>query len=389
MLQMLAFNDARPGCSSIADTPRRALRAPLVLALVSIALSGCGERKPDPPTPAQVRARVLGLLPATLPDRKDWAADIQASFAALELDPTVSNLCAVLAVTEQESTYTPDPEVPGLAKIARAEIDRRAQRLNIPALVVTAALRMKSPDGRSWEDRIARVRTEKQLNTIFEELIDEVPMGRKLFAGANPVRTGGPMQVSIAFAERHARDRPYPFPMAGSVREEVFTRRGGMYFGIAHLLGYRVSYNSKLYRFADFNAGWYASRNAAFQHAVSVASGIPLDLDGDLIRHDARDANDIGQTEVATRVLARRWDVSDAQVRRALSRAHRFDFEQTDLYRQVFEAAERTAGGPLARARVPQILLQSPKITRKLTTQWFATRVDRRYRACLERGTRG
>jgi len=37
------------------------------------------------------------------------------------------------------------------------------------------------------------------------------------------------------------------------------------------------------------------------------------------------------------------------------------------------------------RAVVPKIVLKSPKITRKLTTEWFATRVDERYRKCLAR----
>src|SRR5690606_15875963 len=142
------------------------------------------------------------------------------------------------------------------------------------------------------------VRSEKQLNAVFDDFISMVPLGKQLFGSLTPVQTGGPMQVSIAFAETQ-RD-VYPYPITGSMRDEVFTRRGGMFFGIAHLLGYPADYTRPLYRYADFNAGWYASRNAAFQHAVSKATGIDLALDGDLIVHGS---SAVGATERAVRSL--------------------------------------------------------------------------------------
>lgn len=100
------------------------LRGWMVLATLALLLQGCaGQRGAQQATPAQVRATVVALMPAATGDREGWAADIQTAFAAQKLDPSRSNLCAVLAVTEQESTYQTDPQVPGLGRIARVEID--------------------------------------------------------------------------------------------------------------------------------------------------------------------------------------------------------------------------------------------------------------------------
>ncbi|HYF60865.1 MAG TPA: DUF1615 domain-containing protein [Burkholderiaceae bacterium] len=359
---------------------------------IAAALAGCAaepeRRDAVPQNPAVVRTQIASLMPASAADRPGWATDVYAALASLGIPATLPNLCAVLAVVEQESSYRADPSVPNLGRLAREEIERRAERAGVPQLAVSAALGLSSPTGRSYAERIEAARTERELSGIFDDFIDMVPLGKRLLAGWNPVRTGGPMQVSIAFAEDHARRRPYPYPMAGSVRDEVFSRRGGLYFGIAHLLDYPASYDRPLYRFADFNAGRYASRNAAFQSALAVVSGIPLDLDGDLIRHDAdRDAKP-GATELAARVVGRRIGMGDAEIRRTLEQGDSREFEGSALYRRVFELADGIERRALPRAVVPKIALKSPKITRNLTTEWFATRVDERHRRCVERGGR-
>ena len=366
------------------STRHTALRAMLA---ATVLLAACSPPAPPPPSPSQVRAQLVRLLPATLTDRQGWASDIQAAFASLQIRPVTPNLCATLAVIEQESGFSPDPVVPGLARIARGEIERRAQRIGVPRFVVGAALAFKSPNGIAYDQRIAAVRTEQDLDRIYEDFIGSVPLGRRLLGGANPVHTGGPMQVSIRFAEEHARVMAYPYPVAVSMRQEVFSRRGGLYFGIAHLLGYPTSYPRLLYRFADFNAGLYASRNAAFQAAASVASGIDLQLDGDLVRYGGG-RDDIGPTEAAVRTLAPALGLGAAQIHRALQQGRSQRFERTDLYTQVFSMAEREARKPLPRERLPRIRLDSPKITRTLTTEWFATRVDQRYRNCMARAAR-
>jgi len=345
-------------------------------------LAGCATRIPEEPTRGAdaIRADLRRLLPAGVPDRDGWARDIAVAFTAQGLDSSRGNLCAVVAVTEQESSFQADPAVAGLPRIARREIERRTQAMHVPAFLVNAALNVESPGGKTYNQRLDTVRTERQLSEIFEDFIGMVPMGRQLFGGLNPVHTGGPMQVSIAFAQSHAQD--YPYAVEDSIRREVFTRRGGMYFGIAHLLGYPANYDSVQYRFADFNAGWYASRNAAFQAAVSRLSGIELALDGDLL---IRGAIEPSRTERAVRAIRRRLDINEARIRPALEKGDSLAFEDTGLYRRVFELADRDAGRPLPRAVLPGIKLQSPKITRNLTTAWFANRVHDRWKRCMAR----
>jgi len=366
---------------------RRAAMVWLAAACVG-AIAGCAsdeQRGKMQPTPDESRALISQLLPSSVADRGAWATDIYAAFAAMQIAPTPENICAVVAVTEQESSFRADPTVPGLSVIAWQEIDKQSERIGVPKLVVHTALLLPSPNGKSYSERIDNVNTEKQLSEVFEDFISMVPLGKTLLADRNPVRTGGPMQVSIAFAETHADTKGYPYPVGSTIRYEVFSRRGGMYFGIAHLLDYPASYDKPLYRFADFNAGRYASRNAAFQNAVGIASAVPLTLDGDLVRYGEDASRTPGSTEKATGVLAGRLGMSQAAIHRDLELGKTEKFESAQLYERVFALADKVSGGPVPRAVVPRISLQSPKITRKLTTEWFANRVDERYKRCLLR----
>ena len=83
-------------------------------------LAGCGTQRTQPVAPrppAEVKAEIVRLLPARTVDRQGWATDIYAAFAAQGIEPSTQNLCSVLAVTEQESTFQVDPPVPGLGAI--------------------------------------------------------------------------------------------------------------------------------------------------------------------------------------------------------------------------------------------------------------------------------
>ena len=114
------------------------------------------------------------------------------------------------------------------------------------------------------------------------------------------------------------QERSYPYPIARKLRNEVFTRRGGLYFGSAILLDYEVPYDQIVYSFADFSAGRYSSRNAAFRSPgqdCRQAAG----PDGDLLRYEnGLPANVASSVEDAALNIAYQLEMSRPQIRRDL-----------------------------------------------------------------------
>lgn len=350
---------------------------------------------PAPVSTADTRALALRALPATLRDRSGWASDIGISLAALGIPALPHKVCALAAVIEQESGWQADPPVANLAQIARAELEKKRAAYGIPAPVFALALLKRSPDGRSYRQRLERLRTERELSDLYEDIVREIPFGAQLLGGHNPVRTGGATQVSIDWAAAQMRAQRYPWPSPGTARQEVFKRRGAVYFGAAMLLDYPVSYDRMLYRFADYNAGRYASRNAALQTLLARLTGRPVVPDGDLLRY--RDGqplparSDPSQAYTAALLLADDLGLAGTQIEADLRQEKRFEFERTATWHRLWVLAERRGlVTPSAeRARLPDIALQSPKISRPLTTAWFAQRCEARYRTCLERVAAG
>ncbi|MDD2886057.1 MAG: DUF1615 domain-containing protein [Dechloromonas sp.] len=336
----------------------------------------------DKPT---LQQRVTALLPRQLKNRQDWAADLITAYDHLQIRASPENFCATVAVIAQESGFQVDPPVAGLPKIVQGELERRAERLGLPKAVVLAALQLESPNGQTYQQRIDALRTEKHLSALYEDIVAYVPLGERWLADYNPVRTAGPMQVSIRFAEQRVSEKGYPYAAEGSIRAEVFSRRGGVYFGSAILLDYPAPYTEMRYRFADFNAGRYASRNAAFQKTLASLTGQPLVADGDLLRYEnGQAAGGRSAVETALRQLSVDLRLSSREIRRDLLAEKTAEFAETDLYQNLYRLAE-ARGIKARRQTMPEITLQSPKITRQLTTEWFANRVDQRYKACLKR----
>lgn len=335
-------------------------------------------------------------------DRGGWATDVREALVEAGVAPDTSRVCQVLAVIEQESGYEADPAVAGLPAIARGAIEERLSVFGPAAELGMDFLLSPVPEGetRSFDQRLSTLKTERDLDHLFRDLYAyhtrKVPKvitsATELVAGEplerlNPVQTAGSMQVSVTWAQDLGR-------RDGLGREEVrdllYTRAGGVRYGAARLFAHDAPYEDPKYRFADYNAGLYASRNAAFQTHLAAVTGLTVKPDGDLLLYTDGGrprAEQEGQTMTALRAWRTQFapDLTDADLVRDARREKEASFEETDTWTGVRATYRAKLGRAPAYARVPDLSLDSPKITKPRTTAWFAESVDRRYEDCLQR----
>ena len=363
----------------------RALHRAAGAGLLALALSACGPQPAAPPPELSV-AQMHRLMRHATPHRTidaGWARDMRVAFAGLDLRATRQNVCAAIAVVAQESGFVADPEVPGLADITLGKLQQISQNPAASA-AINVRLRQQAANGRSFHDNLRAIRTERDLEHWYQAFTAAHLTGPLLrLAGKDVdtlISTLGSMQVSVAFARDFAREHDIPEP---DIRARLYSRAGGLFYGIAHLLKYEFHYADWRHLFADYNAGHHASRNAGFQRMVSALSGQRLAPDGDLLSYAEGAAAPSATYRAVLAALARHGVAADPQaVLRDLRQEKRAALFDTATYRQIAALHRQRTGYAITEA-MPQIRLQSDKIQRRLTTEWFAGRVDTRYRQCL------
>jgi hypothetical protein len=381
-----------------------------VLALGLLALLGACARnvRQEAPLPPRVTLQqATQLVPPDEKDREGWAQDVLAALDAHRLYPSAEAVCSVMAVIEQESGFEANPAVPGLARIVQERLEAYAKKLGpLGPPTIKALLEGKAPgQPQNFEQRLKEVKTERDLDRVFRELLEyyetEYPktytaaqVASALFKSTrledlNPITTAGSMQVSVRFSadlvggDEEAERR---------VREELYTRGGGVYYGTARLLGYEAHYDDPIYRFADYNAGFYASRNAAVQAQVSRLMGINLVQDGDLLAYDKQgepvdeDSNSL-KALLAFRQRYAPDDLSERRVRKDALQEKELAFEETDTWEAIKRTYQQVTGEAAPYAQLPNVTIRSPKITGDRSTSWFAQSVNKRYQKCLGRYT--
>lgn len=351
--------------------------------------------------PAEVQ-RLARRIIAARKDPDSWGKDVWNALDMNGIAQSKSNVCAVMAVIEQESTFTANPEVHGIGKMAESEITAKLEDIPIFQGAATQGARWflenKPSRERSYLKLIRAARTERDLDLVFRNIafylfreyastrILNSPLVARRIDRINPVSTIGSMQVAVAYAlseTERREDKNLSLDRIWELRDYLYTRAGGIDFGTRILLGYYAGYKTRLHVFADFNAGRYASRNAAFQHMVATLGSSQLALDGDLLLYESGvpAAKESG-TETAVRGL--NLKLSNDDIRGDLLKEKLYRFRDTKTYKRVATAYEEKTGKAAPYAMVPQIKLKSPKLSRTMTTERFALAVMARYERCLK-----
>jgi hypothetical protein len=368
----------------------------------------CPRRVPETAYPemhAVSPEEAVARLPAEVKAPEIWAEAILRALAANAIHPSVTAYCSVVAVTSQESSFQENPKVSGLGKVVRKQLDARAAKfgpLGRAAMARLLKTRMKGSSG-TFEERIARLETERDVDQLFHDILayyrSEYPgtyvaasIVGELFSAhgledLNPVTTAGSMQVSVRFAQDWARARGRE---RERIREELYTVDGGLHYGVARLLVYDAEYDDTKYRFADYNAGLYASRNAALQEQLRTLVGGNLVLDGDFLAYDRGGEPlllRLTQSRQAVERFRERYvpSLSHAQVQDDLRSEKTKAFEETDTYQAVKRVFRDRTGNPAPYARIPNVAIKSPKMKQDRSTSWYAQSVQAHFDACLAR----
>lgn len=346
-------------------------------------LMACGKKEMPIPLSVQDISALVKLSTKNDSESDLWAREIHSSLERLKLDVSKSNVCAVISIIEQESSFNPDPVVPGITSILKKRLDKATSKLVIGQLI-KIRLGMRASNNQTFRRNINSIRTERDLERWFQEFILEEWGGDSVLQIVGQdidhlISTLGSMQVSIFYAREYAEKKDIE---KENLREYLYSREGGVFFGTAHLLDYKAEYPDLIYRFADYNAGQYASRNAGFQEMLARLSGRQLSLDGDLLIYRSGSINSSKSYEAACATLAKQLDKD--QILDDFKQGKEESFIETSTYKTICQLYSSKYNN-VVKARIPDIQLQSDKLSQKRTTEWYANTVTTRFKQCMAR----
>lgn len=361
----------------------KAYRFIVPLLFFALFLSGCSNNQ-DGLSQKQIEKLILSARPGNQsPDI--WARAIRESLVEIGQPVDKEHVCAVIAVITQESGFSATPKNSRMAEILKSKI-KASESNEVLRFIIQTRLEQTASNGRTFRENIDEIRSEQDFEAWYNEFT-AAGITKPILLVLNKdisdlVTTLGSMQVSVKFAEEYPK-KPANVGM-GSLREIMYTCKGGVFYGTAYLLDYKHKYDDWKYVFADFNAGHYASRNAGFQKMIANLSRKKIDLDGDLLSYDNGSGKPSATYEAFIELLKKKGvEVDENKIRRDFEKEKSYDFEKTYSYTTLSNLHQEKFGRTIY-AVLPEIALSSPKfVSTNLSTKWFAQRVKSRYNHCM------
>lgn len=380
----------------------------LFLMVTLLALVGCDSNSKEsvvnkdiPAVPIEWTMARINAADSDVVDTKGWAVDIHRAIRSNELSVTKENICAVIAICSQESGFKENPSVPNLGKISSKAVKEKLEKYPVIGKAMLDYIETTPSVKNSYMKRIAKAKTEKDLDLVYWDMSSALTekfnltwvVSGSLFAGTmeggNDITTIGSMQSSVRYAIEHHEQvikESLELSQIRQVRDSMYTRFGGLYYGTNVLLKYDSGYKYKIHRFADYNAGRYASRNAGFQQMVSQLSGAKLATDGDVLLYNGDGGVKIkpSNTEEAVVAVLKKSNIERNRflVRKDLSKEKESSFSETDTYKAIANLYTKT-GKPVIKETIPKIAISSEKM-KGFSTERYANNVKRRYDDCIK-----
>lgn len=361
----------------------RAQLSVFLMLIIALFMGGCSSNESGL-TEQQVEKLVHAARPGN-PSPDVWARAIRESLIEIGQPVDKEHVCAVIAVIAQESSFNTAPRNSRMAEILKSKI-KASESNEVIQFLIQTRLEQTASNGRTFRENIDEISSEEDFENWYNEFTS-AGVTKPILLVLNKdisdlVTTIGSMQVSVKFAENYPK-KPLNVGL-GSLREVLYTCKGGVFYGSAYLLDYKHNYDDWKYVFADFNAGHYASRNAGFQKMLADLSRKQIDLDGDLLNYSDGGSSTSVTYETFVELLKKRGEeVDEGQIKKDFEKEKSYDFEKTDTYTKLAEMHKEKFGKTIY-AVLPEIALNSPKfVSKNLSTKWFALRVKSIYSRCM------
>lgn len=384
----------------------------LSILTLSVGLVACGDKSlfSQDDEKHLTEKQIKHLIPPRVHDRESWAKDMNDIMDSLKIEKNKENVCSIIAIVDQESSFAANPQVPGLGREAVAAVNTRLQTKFSDKLGTTIGtpiahyfeqvLKTQPTPEDNYLKQLSKVKTERDIDLLYRQIFDYMSkhyhvsaltgaaklVGQDIGERMNPITTLGSMQVSIQYAQDHQKDHM----SVNDLRDDLYTQYGGLYYGIHRLMMYSNQYDKPIYRFADYNSGMYSSRNASVQKALNILTGSELSLDGDLLQYDKNDNVQAVQSNTELTFInlftQKKVIITPQQLRSDLKTEKTIDFEKTQTYLTLTKLYKDQTGKEMPYAVMPQVIITGPKLSRDYNTNWYATRVNGRFESCMHRG---